>query len=188
MEPGDITRELIAYRGGERQAMDRLFEMVYDRLHRMSRGQLGRGGSRITLDTTALVHEAYLKLVDPGRVDLQDRNHFFAVAAKAMRQILIDHARRQQALKRGGDRQRTDLPESRIGVDDRVVELLELNDALDQLAELDERLSRVVELHFFAGLTFEEVASVLGVVERTVRRDWRKARAFLFSLLKTVEP
>lgn len=185
MESGEITRQLIACRSGEREAMDRLFEMVYDRLRRISRGQLGRGDGRATLDTTALVHEAYLKLVDAPSADWRDRNHFFAVAAKAMRQILVDHVRKQRATKRGGDLVRTDLTGSALGLDDRIVELLELNDAMEQLAGLDSRLSHVVELRFFGGLSFEEVGSVLGVNERTARRDWRKARSFLFAVLKS---
>jgi len=185
VESGDITRELIALREGEsRGAMDRLFEMVYARLQRMARGRLGRGGPRITLDTTGLVHEAYLKFADQRLTDLRDRNHFFAVAARAMRQILVDHLRSRQAEKRGGGVDHAPLDESRIGFGDRVVELIELDSALSDLAELDERLCRVVEMKFFAGLSFAEIASVLEVTERTVQRDWRKARAFLFDTLR----
>ena len=188
MGPGEITQQLIAYREGDRQALDRLFQMVYDQLRRMSHGQLGRGGSRITLNTTALVHEAYLKLVDGRRANWQDRNHFFAVASKAMRQILVDHVRQRLAAKRGGGAAHTDLEESQIGIEGRVVELLELNDALQRLEQLSERLCKVVELRFFGGLSEEEIGRILGVADRTVRRDWRKARAFLFSQLHESAP
>jgi len=178
VDSGDITRELIAVREGESRAMDRLFELVYERLRSMARGRLA-GGSGVTLNTTALVHEAYLKFVNHEGVELRDRNHFFAVAARAMRQILIDHVRRDRAAKRGGAGHPTGLSGIEVGREDRVVELLELDAALDRLAALSERLARIVELRFFAGLSFEEVAGVLGVTERTVYRDWRKARAIL---------
>jgi RNA polymerase sigma factor (TIGR02999 family) len=184
MEAGEITRQLIAVRDGERQAMDRLFELVYERLHRIAHGQLGGRRSRVTLDTTALVHEAYLKLVDQNRVDWRDRNHFFAVSARAMRQILVDHVRGRLAQKRGAGARHTELDESRVGFEGRVVDLLALDDALRKLEELSERLCRVVELRFFAGLSVDEIAGVTGVTSRTVKRDWRKARAFLFSKLE----
>ena len=180
MNPGEITRELIALREQEnRAAMDRLFQMVYARLQGMAHGRLGRAGPRLTLDTTGLVHEAYLKFVDHQHAEIRDRDHFFAVAARAMRQILVDHVRSRKAEKRGGGLEHAELDESKIGVGDRVLELLELDAALDDLAAVSERLSRVVELKYFAGLSFGEIASVLDVTERTVQRDWRKARAFL---------
>jgi RNA polymerase sigma factor (TIGR02999 family) len=183
MDDGDITRELVAVREGEAGAMDRLFELVYDRLRGMARGRLG-GGPKLTLDTNVMVHEAYLKFVRQGEVDLRDRNHFFAVAARAMRQILVDHVRRDRAAKRWGGLERTGLTAADIGLDDRIVELLELDAALDRLATMNERLCRIVELKFFAGLSFEEIAGAIGVTERTVYRDWRNARAFLASELK----
>ena len=185
MKPGEITRELIALREHEsRAALDRLFQMVYTRLHGMARGRLGRAGPRSTLDTTGLVHEAYLKFVDHQQAELRDREHFFAVAARAMRQILVDHVRSRRAEKRGGGVDHAELHESRIGIGDRVVELLDLDAALDDLAAVSPRLSKVVELKFFAGLSFGEIASVLDVTERTVQRDWRKARAVLYDALE----
>ncbi len=182
MDEGDITRELVALREGEDGAMDRLFELVYDRLRGLARGRLG-AGPRLTLDTNALVHEAYVKFVHHGEIDLRDRNHFFAVAARAMRQILVDHVRHDQAGKRWGGLERTGLTGADVGLDDRIVELLELDAALERLATMNERLCRIVELKFFAGLSFEEIAAALDVTERTVYRDWRKARAFLASVL-----
>jgi RNA polymerase sigma factor (TIGR02999 family) len=183
MDQGDITRELVAVREGDDAAMDRLFELVYDRLRGIARGRLG-GKAGLTLDTHAMVHEAYLKFVRGGEVELRDRNHFFAVAARAMRQILVDHVRRDRAEKRWGGLERTGLTGADIGLDDRIVELLELDAALERLATMNERLCRIVELKFFAGLSFEEIAGALEVTERTVYRDWRKARAFLASVLQ----
>jgi RNA polymerase sigma factor (TIGR02999 family) len=176
---GEITRQLVALRGEpSREALDRLFELVYARLQRLAHGRLARGGS-VTLDTTGLVHEAYLKFVDHDKAEMRDRQHFFAVAASAMRQIVIDHVRSRRAAKRGGGAEHAELHESRIGSGDPPVDLLELNDALDALAELDARLAQVVELKFFTGLSFAEIAAALDVTERTIQRDWRKARAFL---------
>lgn len=184
MAEGEITRQLIALRGdANRQALDRLFELVYARLHSLARGRLARGGGGATLDTAGLVHEAYLKFVDQDRAELRDRQHFFAVAASAMRQIVIDHVRSRNAAKRGGGAEHAELRDSRIGADGRQVDLLELNDALDALTEIDARLARVVELKFFTGLSFAEIATALDVTERTIQRDWRKARAFLLDAM-----
>jgi len=183
MDEGDITRELVALREGEDGAMDRLFELVYGRLRRMAHGRLG-GRPGLTLDTNAMVHEAYLKFVHHAEVELNDRNHFFAVAARAMRQILVDHIRHDRAAKRWGGLERTGLTGLDLGPDNRIVELLDLDAALARLATLNERLCRIVEMKFFAGLSFEEIAGVLEVTERTVYRDWRKARAFLASAVK----
>jgi RNA polymerase sigma factor (TIGR02999 family) len=130
------------------------------------------------------VHEAYLKLVDQERADWKDRRHFLAVAATAMRHLVIDRARRQAAGKRGGGARHTLLDENRIGVEARAADLLALDEALDNLAALDRRLARLVELRFFAGLTIAESADVLGVSEPTVKRDWRKARALLNRMLR----
>lgn len=176
---GDVTQHLVAFRRGDARAGEALFAMVYDQLHRMARRRVG-GSPRTTLDTTALVHEAYLKLVRASDVRLNDRMHFFSVAARAMRQILVDHHRRRAAVKHGGGETPLALDEARIGVDGRPVEFLALDQALTRLAALDERLARVVELRFFAGLSHEEIGELLEIHERTVKRDWRKARAFLY--------
>lgn len=168
--------------------MDRLMALVYDELRAVARRQLRRWRPGQTLDTTALVHEAYLRLVDQAGASWQDRNHFLSVAGVAMRHILVDAARRRAARKRGGEGVRISLDELRSGPggpdeSGTAVEILALDEALTSLAARNERLSRLVELRFFAGLTEEETAQTLGMSERTVRRDWLKARAFLFHTL-----
>jgi RNA polymerase sigma factor (TIGR02999 family) len=153
----------------------------------MAHRRLSPGARDLTLDTTALVHEAYVRLFDRSRLDWQDRRHFFSVAAMAMRQIIVDHARRRSAHKRGGDLRRVELDSNQLAVDDQAEEILALNDALSRLAKLDERLARVVELRFFAGLSVLEVAEVMETSERTVKRDWRKACALLYQALAPEE-
>lgn len=179
-EPGDITRLLDRARQGDQQALDRLFPLVYERLRAISRRQLRREGKQLTLSTTGLVHEAYLKLMPGDDVEWEDRNHFFRVAARAMRQVLVEHARRKQAEKRGGGqwtRITLDDHHFRLRTDPR--EVLALDQALRRLEGLSDRLHQVVELRFFAGLTQREIAGALGVSTRTVERDWLKARLFL---------
>jgi RNA polymerase sigma factor (TIGR02999 family) len=162
--------------GGE--AMERLFPLVYDRLRRIAHHALQGERPDHTLGTTGLVHEAYLKLVDQTRIQYHDRAHFFAIAARAMRQILVDYARRHRAGKRGGGRP-ADLDVEAIALDQRAETLLALDEALDRLARLDPRLGQVVECRFFGGLSEGETAEVVGVTERTVRRDWIKAKGWL---------
>jgi RNA polymerase sigma factor (TIGR02999 family) len=176
---GDVTELLLAYRQGDREAFDRLVPMVYDDLRRIARRQLGRGNPDGVLDTTSLVHESYLKLVDGARVDWQDRAHFLGVAARAMRQVVITYARRRGAAKRGGGSHQTTLDEGHISIDSQAEWLLALDTALLRLGERDARLARVVECRFFAGLSEEETATALGVSLRTAQRDWMKARAWL---------
>ena len=181
---GEITGLLIAWRAGDRSAFDRLFGLLYDELRAIARRQMRRSGRDQTLDTTAVLHEAYLKLVDPSRAAVEDRGHFMALAARAMRHILVDHARKRGAQKRGGDdrvRLESDPPhpETAAGED-----LVALDAALERLESLDPRLVKVVELRFFGGLSVEEAAEVLATSPRTVKRDWSKARAFLFAELK----
>jgi RNA polymerase sigma factor (TIGR02999 family) len=194
-----ITEQLLALRGSDDPAAwDRLVALVYAELCAMAHRQL-RGERRgHTLSTTALVHEAYLRLVDQRRVLWQDRGHFFAVAARVMRRILIDHARRNRASIRVGAVQRVALDEGATAAtgggpeaagdlavaDERAEVLLALDDALARLAALDERLVRVVECRFFGGLTEDETATALGVTSRTVRRDWAKAKGWLHRALK----
>ena len=180
---GEVTELLLAYREGDRAAFDRLVPMVYDDLRRIARRQLNRGSNpdRV-LDTTGLVHESYLKLVDGSRVDWQDRGHFLGVAARAMRQVVIGYARRQGAAKRGAGGQQTTLDEGMIAVgavDGQAEWLLALDDALGRLGEKNPRLAQVVECRFFAGLSEEETASAMGVSLRTAQRDWMRARAWL---------
>lgn len=162
---------------------DHLFEVLYAELRAAARRQLARGRPGETLNTTALVHEAYLKLIhaDPSRCN--DRGHFFALAARAMRQIAIDHARRAAAEKRGGEVVVVPLDDLDVPDLSRPGDLLVLEQALERLETVDPELARLVELRFYAGLTVEETADVLGVSSRTIKRDWRKARAFLFDAI-----
>jgi len=184
----EITGLLAAARQGDDHATQRLITLVYDELRAMARRELRHWRQGQTITTTALVHEAYLKLVDNGATTWDDRSHFFSVAALAMRHILVDAARRRVAKKRGGDEVRITFDELRLGggkrdAEARAVEVLSIDRALTSLSALDGRLSELVELRFFAGLTEEETAEVMGTSERTVRRDWRKARSFLFQAL-----
>lgn len=180
----DITSQLLAWRAGESSAVDRLFPLVYDELRRIAHRQMSREDSAHTLGTTGLVHEAYLKLVDQTRAQWVDRAHFFAVASNAMRRILVDHARSYRTDKRGGAPQRVSLKDDMLVAEQRADTLLAVDEALTELAVLDERLSKVVECRFFAGLTEEETAEVLGLTARTVRRDWTKAKGWLHRRLE----
>ena len=181
---GEVTQLLIAIREGDRRALDRLFPIVYEELRSSAHRQLARGRPGDTLQTTALVHEAYLKLAGAQAPDWNDRCHFFAVAARAMRQIIVDYARAQAADKRGGGAPKLTLDEQRVAVEERAHELVALDRALTRLDALNDRLARVVELRFFGGLSVEETADVMKLSERTVKREWRKARAFLFDALQ----
>jgi RNA polymerase sigma factor (TIGR02999 family) len=174
-----ITELLTAHGEGQRGAIERLVPLVYADLRRLARAQLRRRRPGQTLDTTALVHEAYLKLVDQSRVSWRDRGHFFAVSAMAMRQILVDYARRRGRLKRGAGVRELQLEEAADPASRHADHLLELDLALQKLAGHDERLVRVVECRYFAGLTEQETAEALGVSLRTAQREWFKARAWL---------
>ncbi len=175
----EITRLLEAWQAGNASAAEGLFAVVYDELRVLARRQLARGSSK-TLQTTAVVNEAYLKLVDSSSLSFVNRGHFYAIASKAMRQILVDYARRGAARKRGGDRVRVDLDENQVSIEERAADVLAIHEALTRLEELDARLGRIVEMRFFAGLSVEETAGVLDASPSTVKRDWRKARAFLY--------
>jgi RNA polymerase sigma factor (TIGR02999 family) len=173
----EITRALMAVRQGNPKAVGDLMPLVYDQLRAMAHRRAGPSRES-HLDTTALVHEAYLKLFDQSRLEWNDRRHFFAVAAMAMRQIVVDEARRRLSHKRGGDRKHIEL-DSQIPSEKQDTQIVALHEALSRLSEMDERLARIVELRFFAGLSVEEVAEALGISERTVNREWRTARALL---------
>ncbi|MGY6518665.1 MAG: ECF-type sigma factor [Lysobacteraceae bacterium] len=181
---GQITRWLSAAREGDRGALDQVLATLYRELHQMARRQLG-GQRGHTLDATALVHEAYMKLAGRSEAQFDDRAHFFAYAASAMRSVVVDHARQRMAQKRGGDLHRvTELPEdagSTIRLDD---DMLALDDALNRLASVDERLAKVVEMRYFGGLSEAEIAAAMDRSERSIRRDWQKARMFLLASLK----
>lgn len=175
----DVTALLRAWGEGDRDALDRLLPLVERELHRLAHRHLARERANHTLQTTALVNEAYLRLVRQREVQLQNRAHFFAIAASLMRRILIDHARRVSYAKRGGGTRLLPLDEACVIGEERAAELVALDDALRSLARLDERKGRVVELRYFGGLSVEEVAEVLGVHPATVARDWVGAKAFL---------
>ena len=179
----DITTQLQAWGAGEPSARERLFPLVYEELRRIAHRQLRHERSGHTLDTTALVHEAYLRLASPVSQNWQDRAHFFAVAANAMRRILVDYARRYCTEKRGGAARQVSLTDTMLVAEARADTLLAVDEALIELARIDPRLSRVVECRFFAGLTEEETAEILGVTARTVRRDWTKAKGWLHRTL-----
>jgi len=174
-----MTDLLAAWSDGDREALDRLLPLVERELHRLAHHYMSRERPDHTLQTSALVNEAYLKLVDQTRVRWQNRAHFFAIAAQTMRRILIDHARRRRYDKRGGGARPLPLDEAAHITDERAAELVALDDALKLLQDVDERKARVVELRYFGGLSVEEVSEVLKVSPDTVGREWRRARAFL---------
>ena len=176
---GEITDLLLQLRDGSPEATDRLFSAVYGKLHRIASRQLRAERPDHTLGTTGLVHETYLKLTDQTRVEWQDRAHFYRVASRAMRRILVDYARRFRAQRRGGEMLRVTLDEEATAAE-RGETLLALDEALERLAGLNQRLSQVVECRYFGGLTEDETAEALGVTARTVQRDWTKARGWLY--------
>jgi len=177
---GDVTRLLGASRKGDPEALDRLMPLVYEDLRRLAARQLRREHAARTLHATALVHEAYLKLSGPGGLQAGDRGHFLAIAARAMRQVLVDEARRRKSARRGGGWARTTLAAGSLAVDFDPDQILALDEAL---GSLDARQRQIVELRFFAGMEEREVAEVLNVSDRTVRREWTKARAHLYRRL-----
>lgn len=180
-ESGDITRLLKAWTSGDASAQERLIPLVYNELRQLARRYRNKSGSSETLQTTALVHEAYMRLVDIQGVDWRDRVHFFAVSAQLMRRILVDSARARGAIKRGGHAGLADLNPDEVPAPEsvRASELIELDEALTRLSQMDQRRAQVVELRVFGGLTMEEAAEVLGLSPQSVRRDWKLAKAWL---------
>jgi len=174
-----VTQLLHAWSEGEPQALDRLTPLVYDELHRLARRHMAHERPGHTLQTTALVNEAYLELVDSVQADWQNRAHFFAVCARVMRRILVDWARSRNMFKRGGGVHLVGLEDTFVGAQEPDAALVALDDALSALAECDARKARVVELRFFGGLSIEETAAVLRISEETVQRDWRFAKSWL---------
>lgn len=186
--PGEVTQWLLAWGRSDKQGLDQMLPVVYEELHRLAAQYLSREATGHTLQPTALVNEAYLRLVDQRRVDWRNRAQFLGLAANMMRRILVNHARDRAAQKRGGNAQQVSLSllESPSGRPD--VDLIALESALDHLAELDERKSRVVELKFFGGLTTEEIAEVLQISGATVEREWAFARAWLYEAIEGTGP
>jgi len=177
--PKDITKLLLDWRNGDKQALDRLMPLVYEELRRMADRYMRNERKGHTLQTSALVNEAYLRLVDHENIDWQNRAHFFGVAAQAMRRILVDHARSRGYLKRGGAAKLVSLDDVAILAQDRAAELIALDEALQELAKIDPRKSRVVELRCFGGLSLEETAEAIEISIPTVTRDWNTAKAWL---------
>jgi RNA polymerase sigma factor (TIGR02999 family) len=179
----EITQLLAEWREGNQAALDDLYPLVYDELHRLARRYMSRERKGHTLQTTALINEAYVRLVDQRNVHWANRSHFFAISAQIMRRILIDHARRHAYAKRGGGARQVSLDETATVINDDLAEFLRLDEALKSLAELDPRRSQVVELKYFGGLNNDEIAGVLKISKNTVIRDWNMARAWLHSQL-----
>jgi len=183
-----VTQILIDWSEGNDKAADLLMPLVYNELRQLARSYLQRERSDHTLQATGLVHEAYLRLVDQTSVTWRNRAHFFSVAAQMMRRILVDHARRHRTGKRGGEWEKVEFDEALAPAASRSVDLVALDDALQELARLKPEHSQIVELRFFGGLTFEEVAEVLDISPRTAQREWRVARAWLRRLVFPEEP
>ena len=184
----DVTQLLEAWGGGEEKALDSLCALIYDELHRLARGRMRRERSEHTLQTTALVHEAFLRLVSQQRVGWQSRGHFFAIAAKMMRRVLVDHARRRAGEKRGGAAVHLPLEDAEQIPSQPVLDVLRVHDALEGLAAVDPRKATMVELRFFGGLSIEETAQCLKVSPGTVMRDWTLAKAWLTREIQGAEP
>lgn len=179
----EITQLLAEWSDGNQSALDELYPLVYDELHRLARRYMSRERQDHTLQTTALINEAYVRLVDQKNVHWANRSHFFAISAQIMRRILIDHARRHAYAKRGGGAQQVSLDEAATVSRAAGAELLRLDEALKSLSQMDPRRSQVVELRYFGGLNNEEIAGVLNISENTVTRDWNMARAWLHQQL-----
>jgi RNA polymerase sigma factor (TIGR02999 family) len=180
---GEITQILLEFRHGSREAQDRLVLLVYRELRRIASAHLRHESATHSLQPTALVHEAYLRLVDIRQVEWQDRAHFFSVASTLMRRVLVEHARAKRARKRGGGEDTLWFDEASMPSPGRSPEIVALDDALNHLARLDERQAKIVEMRFFGGMTEEEIGEILGISVRTVKRDWRMAKAWLFKEL-----
>lgn len=181
---GEITRQLISIKDGDKEAYQKLYGLVYDHLRNIAIRELNRESGMHTLGKTDLVHESFIKLIDQSTIDWQDRRHFFGISARAMRQILIDYARKKMAKKRGGDVSHLTLNEDIMKSSMQAEELIEINDGLEELRKVDERLAEVVDLRFFSGLPIEEIAELMDSSRSTIHRDWIKARAWLYTYLK----
>ncbi len=181
--PQEVTQLLVAWSNGDSEALEKLMPLVYDDLRRLARNYMNRERAGHTLQTTALIHEAYLRLIEQKDVKWQNRAHFFAISAQLMRRILVSMARARQADKRGGEARQVSLDEAMVFSEERAAELVALDDAMNELAALDPRRCRVVELRHFGGLSVEETAEVLKVSPDTVMREWKRAKAWLYSEL-----
>jgi RNA polymerase sigma factor (TIGR02999 family) len=183
-DPDEITRLLVAWRNGESEALNDLMPLVHRELKRIARNFMRRQRVGHTLQTTALVNEAFVRLVDSDKVNWQDRSHFFAMSAQLMRRVLVDAARRKNSGKRGGERIQVTLADEMKATESDQVDVVAIDEALKRLAELNPRQCQIVELRYFGGLTEDEIAETLDISARTVRRDWNVARAWLFRELQ----
>jgi RNA polymerase sigma factor (TIGR02999 family) len=181
----EVTQILNDWSGGDPKAQERLMPFVYDELRRLARSFLAQERGDHTLQPTALVHEAYVRLVDQTRVNWQNRAHFYGIASRMMRRVLVDHARAHAAEKRGGGAIRLSIEDVQVPLEQRAADFVALDEALEKFSQFDERKSKVVEMRFFGGLNDEEIAEVLGVTSRTVLRDWKKARLWLYRELSS---
>lgn len=185
MEKSPVTQLLVRLKKGEDGIYDQLYPLIYQELRQMAYAQMSRELNDHTLSKTELVHEAYLKMIDQSQIDFTDRSHFLAIASRCMRQILIDYARKKHAKKRGGqNRDLTYIDELFDAQKEKAQELIDIDEALDELASLNERLSKVVEMRFFGEMTIQETAEALDISQSTVKRDWMKARGWLYKELK----
>jgi RNA polymerase sigma-70 factor, ECF subfamily len=181
--PGDISGLIAAWGDGDEQALRSLMAVVYPELRRIARRHLDHRQAGQTLESAALANEAYLKLIGAGSIRCENRIHFLALCSQIMRRILVDHARGRGYAKRGGDAEHVPLDDALLGAQARGIEILALNEALESLAEIDARQARVVELRYFGGLSVEETAEVLGITPVRVKRDWQRAKAWLYGVL-----
>lgn len=185
--PQEVTQLLVDWSNGDEQALEKLLPLVNSELRRLASHYMRRESPGHTLQTSALVNEAYLRLIDQQQVRWQNRAHFFGIAAQLMRRILIDHARRHHYAKRGGGAPQVSLDETAVVSQERAAELIAVHEALEQLATFDPRKSRIVELRFFGGLNLDETAEVMELSPRTVQREWRAAKAWLYRMLSPEE-
>lgn len=178
-----VTRLLKKAQGGSENAYNELFPLIYEELKTLAFSKLKKEHDDITISKTELVHEVYIKMVNQDEIEFESRNHFLAIAARCMRQILIDHARKRKAQKRGGDQQDITYIDEIMRVEEQADRLIDIDDELSKLAKLDKRLSQIVEMRFFGEMTISAIADVLDLSERTVKRDWAKARGWLYKEL-----
>lgn len=183
LKTGELTQLLLAWSDGDKSALDRLMPLVYQELRRLAHRYMRRERGNHTLQTSALVNEAYLRLIDQTSVRWQNRSQFFAIASQMMRRILVDYARTRGYAKRGGEAIRVSFDEGTVAAQEQAADLIALNEALNRLAEIDARQSQIVEMRFFGGMSVEETAEALNLSPATIKREWSTARAFLFKTM-----
>ena len=179
----DITELLIDWGNGDKKAPEHIFPLVYQRLCEIAKSHIIKEGSEFTLERTDLVHEVFLKMVDQTRVEASDRNHFYSIASRCMRQILVDYARKKKSEKRGGGESAVSLHENLAANTADSSDIIHIDEALNKLTKLDERMAKVTELHFFGGLSIPETAEIMGVSTSTIDREWKKAKLWLYQFI-----